>query len=106
MIQVKGDIVDDTSKCKHYHSEKDIIAIKMKCCNTYYACIHCHSETAGHETIVWEKNEFKTKAVMCGNCKNELTIIDYLNCENICPTCKASFNPGCENHYHYYFSMD
>ena len=24
-------------------------AIKMPCCNTYYPCIECHTETAGHE---------------------------------------------------------
>ena len=47
--EVKGVEVDDESRCAHYHSERDIIAIKMKCCGEYYACKDCHDELAGHK---------------------------------------------------------
>jgi uncharacterized CHY-type Zn-finger protein len=104
-IAVKGALLDRQTRCKHYHSPKDIIAIKMKCCNEYYACIDCHREAAGHEARVWPADEFDTKAVLCGNCYYEMTISEYLQSNHQCPSCRAAFNPGCCNHYHLYFEM-
>lgn len=103
-IKVKGKIVDDHTRCSHYHSIRDVIAIRMKCCNEYYACIFCHTETAGHSASIWPIPEFDTKAVLCGKCYNEMTITEYLQSDHQCPFCKASFNPGCINHYKYYFA--
>lgn len=104
-IEVKGNLVDDHTRCVHYHSEKDIIAIRMKCCNEYYPCIKCHDEAVDHKTTVWPKAEFDEKAILCGMCYSELTINEYLKSNNRCPNCKAAFNPGCSNHYHLYFDM-
>ena len=78
----------------------------MKCCNEYYACIDCHREEAGHIAEVWPIHEFNTHAVLCGKCYQELTIAEYLQSNHQCPFCKSGFNPGCRNHYHYYFEMD
>ncbi len=100
---IRGKTIDEQTRCVHYHSSKDIIAIKMKCCNHYYSCIHCHQEEAGHQTEVWTKKEFDTKAVLCGNCYSELTISQYLESNYQCPFCKAAFNPRCKNHDHFYF---
>lgn len=100
---VKGKDVDQQFRCFHYHSAVDIVAIKFKCCNTYYACYFCHKEIADHETQVWDKEEFMTKAIACGNCSNEMTIAAYLSSGNNCPNCEALFNPKCINHYHFYF---
>ena len=105
-IQVKGKVVDEHTRCVHYHSSKDIIAIRMKCCNEYYPCIHCHNEEAGHAAEVWIANEFNTEAILCGDCYTEMTINHYLQSNHQCPFCKASFNPGCSNHYHFYFAID
>ncbi len=105
-IEVKGKIVDEHTRCTHYHSTRDVIAIRMKCCNEYYACIDCHRETADHDASVWPATEFDTKGVLCGECYNELTIAEYLQSGHQCPFCKASFNPGCSNHYHYYFAVE
>ena len=105
-IPVKGNLLDEHTRCLHYHSSKDIVAIRMKCCNEYYACIHCHTEQAGHVAAVWPMKEFGTNAVLCGECYQEMTIFGYLKSENQCPFCKAEFNPGCSNHYHYYFEID
>jgi uncharacterized CHY-type Zn-finger protein len=105
LIEVKGHTVDEHTRCVHYHSPKDIIAIRMKCCNEYYPCINCHNETADHAAAVWPADEFDTKGVLCGACGNEMTIKDYLQSNHQCPFCKADFNPGCSNHYHLYFAM-
>ena len=105
MIEVKGKIIDDETRCGHYHSPLDVIAIKFKCCNQYYPCFECHEETANHKAEAWKKNERNTKAILCGFCKNELTIQQYFDCDHECPHCKTKFNPACSMHYHLYFEM-
>ncbi len=105
MVEVKGKIIDDETRCEHYHSSLDVIAIKFKCCSEYYPCFECHEETVNHKAEAWKKNELHTKAILCGLCKNELTIQQYFDCNNECPNCKAKFNPDCSRHYHLYFEM-
>lgn len=102
---VKGFLTDDETRCKHWHSPLDIIAIKFKCCNTYYACYDCHQEIADHKAKMWSKNERGEKAILCGVCKTELTIQEYFDSLNVCPYCRSSFNPNCSKHYHLYFEM-
>lgn len=104
-IIIKGKTVDEHTRCLHYHSPLDIIAIRMKCCNEYYSCIHCHEEEANHKSEIWLKKEFNNKAILCGNCLNELTITQYLESNYQCPFCKAAFNPRCSNHNHFYFGV-
>jgi len=103
MIEVKGKPVDDQTRCEHYHSPLDIIAIKFKCCDDYFPCYQCHEETTDHKPSVWKKEEWNTKAILCGVCKQELTINEYMNSQNYCPNCRSGFNPGCSNHYYLYF---
>lgn len=95
--------IDQHTRCSHYHTERDIIAIKFKCCNTYYGCYLCHQEAVDHPPVVWTKQERGVKAILCGNCHTELTIQEYLDCHYKCPKCESLFNPRCENHYHLYF---
>lgn len=102
-ITIFGKPVDNQTRCVHWHSELDIIAIKFKCCNQYYPCYSCHAETTDHKPEVWPKKEFDQKAILCGVCGNELSITDYMACDNTCPKCSSLFNPGCKNHYHLYF---
>ncbi|WP_328702201.1 CHY zinc finger protein [Alicyclobacillus suci] len=104
-VVVRGVGVQPDTKCAHYASEKDIIAIKFPCCNTYYPCHACHEAVANHKATVWPNDQFREKAVLCGHCGHELSIQDYLEANNTCPSCFASFNPGCSRHYHLYFSM-
>ncbi|HMG68747.1 MAG TPA: CHY zinc finger protein [Chitinophagaceae bacterium] len=103
--EVKGKVVDGHTRCVHYHSLLDVIAIKFKCCGEYYPCYECHREEAGHEPAVWNKNEFDTKAILCGICDGVMSVNEYLACNNRCPSCAALFNPGCNNHYHLYFEV-
>lgn len=104
-ISIKGNTVDNHTRCIHYHTVLDIVAIKMPCCSTYYTCIQCHNETAGHPAAIWPREAFDTPAVLCGECYREMTIKEYLASNNQCPFCNAAFNPKCCNHYHLYFEQ-
>ncbi|AMG61275.1 hypothetical protein H6Y62_10515 [Staphylococcus lugdunensis] len=99
---VYGSIVDHETRCIHYHTQLDIIAIKFKCCQKYYPCYQCHNEHELHEIERWPEHEFDIKAVMCGVCRHEMTINKYMLIEN-CPQCSAHFNNRCKFHYHLYF---
>jgi uncharacterized CHY-type Zn-finger protein len=100
---VHGINLDPRMRCEHYHGPTDIIAIRMKCCGVYYACKDCHAILANHAIEVWPLNEWDQKAVLCGSCRVELTIHEYMQSDSRCPSCGALFNPGCRTHYHFYF---
>ena len=104
-ITILGKPIDNQTRCVHWHSELDIIAIKFKCCNQYYPCYSCHEETTDHKAEVWPIKEYSQKAILCGVCGHELSIQDYMACNNTCPKCESLFNPGCKNHYHLYFEV-
>lgn len=102
MVIVHGQTIDDETRCKHYHSKRDIIAIKFRCCEKYYPCYQCHNEAEDHSIVVWERTKFLERAILCGVCKYELTITEYMKSER-CPNCASEFNPGCATHYPLYF---
>jgi len=104
-LAVRGVGVTERNQCAHYHSERDIVAIRFKCCATFYACIQCHQEIADHEPVVWGKDERETPAILCGNCDSLLSIAEYFACKSSCPVCGAAFNPGCAEHRHFYFEL-
>jgi uncharacterized CHY-type Zn-finger protein len=95
--------LDPQTRCAHWRSPLDVIALKMKCCGAYYACRECHDALAGHLAEVWPHAEWDQPAVLCGACGEELSIRRYIDCENRCPACGAPFNPGCRLHHHLYF---
>ena len=106
-VKIFGALSDSSkTRCQHYHSERDIIAIKFKCCQKFYACILCHNSCEDHEPITWKLTEFDEEAIFCGNCNSLLSIQRYLDCNSVCPVCCADFNSRCSNHYHYYFEID
>ena len=100
---VYGIDLDPETRCAHYHSEQDIVAILFNCCQRFYACIDCHDNCEDHAAIPWETEEFYTPAVLCGHCGTILTIETYLSCHASCPNCQAAFNPHCSKHYDCYF---
>jgi uncharacterized CHY-type Zn-finger protein len=100
---VRGLGVDAQTRCVHYRSALDIVAIRMKCCGVYYACKDCHAALAGHSVQLWPRSEWDSKAVLCGVCGTELGIDEYLACGSKCPGCAAPFNPECWHHHHLYF---
>ncbi len=102
-IDVPGVEVDDQTRCGHYGGPTDVIALRFKCCDTWYPCIHCHRALADHEVRVWCIDERAQQAVLCGVCGARLTIDEYLACGSTCPRCTSAFNPGCALHHHLYF---
>jgi uncharacterized CHY-type Zn-finger protein len=108
--EVRGIDLDAQTRCAHYRTELDIVAIRMKCCGVYYACKDCHEALAGHAIEVWPRAEWNRPAVLCGACGAEMTIAQYMEsgdrAENspCCPHCGAVFNPGCRKHYQFYFA--
>ena len=103
---VRGVGLDPQTRCAHYHSPLDIVAVKMKCCATYFACKECHAALADHALEPWPSERRDAHAVLCGACGCELTIAQYLASEDCCPVCSAGFNPGCREHRGFYFSAD
>jgi uncharacterized CHY-type Zn-finger protein len=102
---VHGRLVDGETRCAHYDSVLDLIAIKFKCCGHWFACFECHKEQADHRELQWTRREFGERAVLCGRCGRQLTIREYMQCEFRCPACSTAFNPGCAKHYDLYFEM-
>lgn len=105
MSRVYGRLVDEETRCVHYHSDLDVIAVKFKCCERYYACFFCHEELEGHDPARWSEGEFGEQAILCGVCMSELTIRDYLSSGFACPSCRSRFNSGCAGHYDLYFDI-
>jgi uncharacterized CHY-type Zn-finger protein len=100
---IHGKPIDPHTRCIHYGTALDIVAIKFRCCGNYYPCHLCHAECAGHPAALWSLGEYDQKAILCGECSAELAIADYLAVEH-CPSCGSTFNPACALHSHLYFA--
>ncbi|WP_188631697.1 CHY zinc finger protein [Lentibacillus kapialis] len=101
-MRIKG-AIDDETRCEHFHTENDRVAIKFYCCGGYFPCFRCHQRYGCGDSGVWPKEKFDQKAILCGSCHTELTINEYLGSSYRCPACQAAFNPDCALHYHLYF---
>lgn len=102
--RVRGVGLDPQTRCAHYRSALDIIAIKVPCCGEFYACKECHDALADHPIEQWSVNDYGTRAILCGECGALLTIAEYLKSASMCPECGAKFNPRCSLHHHFYFA--
>ena len=100
---VRGVDLDPQTRCAHWHSPLDIVALKLRCCGTYYACRDCHDALAAHAAQLWPVADRDVPAVLCGACGHQMIAAAYLACEDRCPACAAPFNPGCKLHRHLYF---
>ncbi|MBT1679010.1 MULTISPECIES: CHY zinc finger protein [Curtobacterium] len=99
---VHGRVVDEQTRCVHYRTALDIIAIRFACCGIYYPCHLCHDETAEHPSKAWPAGSDDEIAVLCGACWGELSIGRYREA-TACPQCDAGFNPRCALHHPIYF---
>lgn len=102
---VHGATVDAQTRCTHYRTALDVIAIRFSCCGEYYPCHLCHEESADHPSRRWPVADRGTMAVLCGVCGEQLRIAEYLQV-SACPHCAAPFNPGCALHADLYFEPD
>ena len=101
--RVLGQVVDAQTRCAHYKTVLDVIAIRFYCCGEYYPCHLCHAQVPGqHPAARWPVSEDDARAVLCGVCGHELGIAEYLGRPD-CPCCGARFNPGCKLHTDLYF---
>ena len=103
---VVGVDVDAETRCAHYHTDRDVIAIRFPCCETFYPCFRCHEACVDHDAERWPRDWFDEPAVLCGVCGFELTVRGYLDGDYQCPDCGAAFNPGCRRHADRYFAVD
>ncbi|WHS29297.1 CHY zinc finger protein [Auritidibacter ignavus] len=100
---VRGPMVDEQTRCVHYHTDLDIIALRFGCCDeAFWPCFQCHDDTVDHTRQPWPRNRFDEPAVLCGVCAKLMTVAQYTEASR-CPDCGSLFNPGCASHYAVYF---
>jgi uncharacterized CHY-type Zn-finger protein len=102
---IHGRLLDAQGRCAHYRGPLDIVAIRFRCCGKYYACHACHDELESHASARWRRTHGAERVALCGACRAELTLAEYLSCGHRCPRCGAGFNPGCAGHRHLYFEL-
>ncbi len=100
--EVRGVDVDGETRCAHYGTDRDVVALRFGCCGTYYPCFRCHAAVADHAAERWPADRRDEPAALCGVCGAELTVDRYVAVD-ACPDCGAAFNPGCADHYDRYF---
>ena len=98
-IRIHGLDLDDNGRCRHYHKNCDVVALKCSACGRYYACYECHDALEDHTFAATDLTE--EYPVLCGNCHTTLTREEYLT--GSCVHCGFSFNPNCKLHYGIYF---
>ncbi|GGM67405.1 putative CHY-type Zn-finger protein [Halarchaeum rubridurum] len=101
---VRGLDVDPETRCAHYDTARDVVAVRAACCDTYYPCRACHDAVADHDHEVVPRDAFDDPAVLCGACGATLTVREYADCDDACPACGHAFNPGYKRHWSRYFA--
>jgi len=102
-VPLRGVEVDPETRCAHWDSTVDVIALRFGCCEVFYPCFDCHEAVADHEPAVWPRSRFDDPAVLCGVCRETISASNYLAGGKRCPHCGAAFNPGCREHRDLYF---
>lgn len=103
--RVHGVGVDDATRCVHYDTDRDVVAIRFACCDRYYPCHACHDAVTDHERERVPRAAFDDSGVLCGACGTELSVATYLDADDACPACGHEFNPGCGAHADRYFEV-
>lgn len=75
--KIYGFLVDNESRCQHYHTELDIVALKCFECLNYYACYQCHDSLEEHSFRAYPCQLKQDKVLICGVCQHEMTIEEY-----------------------------
>ncbi|MES2153926.1 MAG: CHY zinc finger protein [bacterium] len=101
--ELRGHPLDPQTRCVHWHGPLDVVAFRFACCDGWWPCHDCHDETAGHKAMPWPKSRHAQPSVICGVCRHEMTVAEYVGCNSRCPVCRAGFNPACKGHWPRYF---
>jgi uncharacterized CHY-type Zn-finger protein len=102
-VIVRGPAIDAETRCIHYGSALDVVALRAPCCDAWYPCHLCHAAVADHPLEVIPRSEHHLPAALCGVCRATMSVPEYLAADS-CPSCGAPFNPGCAAHAHLYFA--
>lgn len=106
---LRGVGLDAQTRCAHYATARDVVALRFACCPAYWSCHRCHAELADHPAVPVPAGDFDRPHVLCGVCRTELSVTAYLALEATadpaCPACGAPFNPGCAAHAPLYFDV-
>jgi uncharacterized CHY-type Zn-finger protein len=102
-VVVRGPSIDAETRCIHYGSALDVVALRAPCCDAWYPCHLCHAAVADHPLQVIPRAEHHLPAALCGVCRETMSVPEYLAADS-CPSCGAPFNPGCAAHAHVYFA--
>ncbi|OUD98232.1 CHY zinc finger [Clavibacter michiganensis subsp. michiganensis] len=102
-VVVLGPAIDAETRCVHYGSPLDVVALRAPCCDAWYPCHLCHAAVADHPLQVIPRSEHRLPAALCGVCRTTMSVPEYRAAES-CPSCGAAFNPGCTTHAHLYFA--
>lgn len=77
-IRLKGALLDDKTRCVHYHSPLDVVALQCYHCRTFYPCFECHNEQEDHTFMPWPKNS-STRACDFMWCVAHCTRLRHIN---------------------------
>jgi len=105
-VPLRGVGVDAETRCAHYDTVRDVVALRFPCCDAYFPCFRCHDAVTDHDSERVPRGAFDEPAVICGLCGTTFSVRTYLDCEDTCPDCDGSFNPGCRRHHDRYFDAD
>lgn len=105
-VPLCGLVVDGETRCVHYDSDSDVVAMRFPCCDCYYPCFRCHAMVTDHEHERIPPDQFDDPAVLCGACGATLSARTYFDCGDACPACGTAFNPGCQRHRDRYFALE
>jgi uncharacterized CHY-type Zn-finger protein len=77
-VPLRGVDVDAETRCAHYDSDRDVVAIRFPCCDVFYPCAACHAAVADHPPERLPPAAFGEGAVSCGACGTVLAASTYL----------------------------
>ncbi|MFC8730854.1 CHY zinc finger protein [Luteimicrobium sp. NPDC057192] len=100
---VRGAVVDDETRCIHWSSPLDVVALRFWCCAVWYPCFECHEDDADHPARPRPRSAWDEPSALCGVCGHVMTTPEY-RASDACSRCAAPFNPGCRTHAHLYFA--
>ncbi len=89
-VPLRGVAVDPETRCAHWDSDRDVVALRFGCCGTFSPCHACHAETADHDPDPWPRARFDDPAVLCGVCGTTLSARAYLDGDTGAPPVSGS----------------
>jgi uncharacterized CHY-type Zn-finger protein len=100
---IRGRTLDAQARCAHWGGPQDVVAFRFPCCEGWWPCNRCHDETQDHAAQPWPVDRQDESSVLCGVCRNAMTVAMYVTSGSRCPSCGAGFNPACRAHWPIYF---